>query len=326
MIDLGILESSNQRVRQYIKPTRLEYSLHLSDGDTKVYMKMENEQPIVKAFKVRGVISKLTSLTPEEIQRSELVAISSGNQGVALAYCAKLLNLKRPIIYVPTTTPKPKLEKMEYFGAQIVLLGDLYDETHVLAERIIEEKGYTYVDAREDIVGASGQGSIAVEILEQCPDIANVIVPMGSGGLAIAVASYFKQKKPSVRVYAVEAANSPSLVEFRKAGRWQKTFDVLTPGEPLLKSLVGGCAKLAYDHGDVLEDILLVDDEEAAKATAEVAKYEKAIVEPDSAVVYAALQKYRSLFEGTNTAIVFTGGNIDNSDFKSIMSQYYDKV
>ena len=82
-------------------------------------------------------------------------------------------------------------------------------------------------------IGAAGQGSIAAEVREQLPEVENIIVPMGSGGLAIAVASYFKQRDPSVKVYAVEASNSPSLVEFLKANRWQKTFDVLTDGEPL---------------------------------------------------------------------------------------------
>jgi len=326
MIDINIIESGCQRIQQFIKPTRLENSIHLSDQNTKVYMKMENEQPAVKAFKVRGVLSKLTSLSEAELRRSKLAAISSGNQGVALAYCANLLHLDAPIIYVPTSAPKPKIEKMQYFGAQVVSLGSLYDETHVLAERIIEERGYTFVDAREDRVGAAGQGSIAVEVQKQLPEVENFIVPMGSGGLAIATASYFKQRNPSVKVYAVEAANSPSLVEFLKANRWQKTFDVLTTDEPLLKSLVGGCAKLAFDNADVLEDILLVEDREAAEATAKIAKYEKAIVEPDSAVVYAAFQKYRHLFEGTNTVMVFTGGNIDNAVFGSIMQKYYDRV
>ena len=326
MIDINIIESSCYRIHQYIRPTRLEKSIHLSAKNTKVYMKMENEQPEVKAFKVRGVLSKLTSLSAAELQKSKLVAISSGNQGVALAYCANLLHLGAPVIYVPTTTPSPKLEKMRHFGAKVVLLGNLYDETHVLAERIIEEEGSIYVDAREDEIGAAGQGSIAAEVREQLPEVENIIVPMGSGGLAIAVASYFKQRDPSVKVYAVEASNSPSLVEFLKANRWQKTFDVLTDGEPLLKSLVGGCAKLAFDHADVLEDILLVDDDEAARATAEIVKYEKAVVEPDSAVVYAAFQKYRHLFEGTNTAMVFTGGNVDNAVFGSIMQKYYDQV
>ena len=150
MIDINIIESSCYRIHQYIRPTRLEKSIHLSAKNTKVYMKMENEQPEVKAFKVRGVLSKLTSLSAAELQKSKLAAISSGNQGVALAYCANLLHLDAPVIYVPTTTPSPKLEKMRHFGAKVVPLGNLYDETHVMAERIIEEEGSIYVDSRED--------------------------------------------------------------------------------------------------------------------------------------------------------------------------------
>lgn len=323
MIPLKKIEDSYARISSYLTPTRLEKSLNLSDDQSSVFMKLENEQPLVKTFKVRGVLSKLTSLTKDDLEQKRLAAISSGNHGAALAYCAQRMGLKSPIIFAPKTAPAPKLEKIRYFGAEVVQVGNIYDETHIEAGQIIEEAGYTLIDSREDETGVAGQGSIGVEILNQLPDVEVVILPMGSGGLAVSTASYFRQKKPSVQVYAVESDKSPSLIENLKTGIWTETFQVTAPGEPLLKSLVGGCAKLTFHNAEVLEDILLISDEEAMNATAEIMRKEKTIVEPDSAVVYAAYQKYRHLFQNKKSVVVFSGGNIDDDVFKTIVSQYY---
>jgi len=150
-----------------------------------------------------------------------------------------------------------------------------------------------------------------------------IIVPMGSGALAVSTASYFKQMKPDVKVYAIEAAYSPALIKNLKNGIWTETFDITTNEEPLLKSLIGGCAKFTFDNAEVLEDILLVNDEDAKKAVAEIAKKEKAIVEPDSAVVYAAYKNNIELFKGKKTVLIITGGNIDDDLFKEIIVNYY---
>lgn len=323
MLELRKIEDSYQRIKSYLKPTRLEESLNLSDEDSKVYLKLENEQAFVKSFKIRGVLSKLTSLTDDEIKNNEITTISSGNQGVSLAYGAKLLGLKSPIIYAPETTPKPKIDKIKYFGAEIVQVGRTFDEANVKADEIIKEKGYIKVDAREDEVGVVGQASIGIEILNAMPDIDAVIVPKGSGGMSIAIASYFKQKKPNVKVYAVEAANSPALTENLRSGVWTRTYDVTTEGEALLQSLIGGCARLTFDNSDVLEDIFLVSDDEAKKAVVEIVKKEKMIVEPDSAVVYAAYKKHSHIFKGKKTALIISGANIDDEVFKNIITEYY---
>lgn len=322
MVPVEKIEAAYTRISKFLKPTRLEKSFYMSDENSSLYMKFENEQPYVKAFKIRAVLTKITSLSRDEIQNGKMAAISSGNQGVALAYSYNILNIGKPTIFVPKTAPVPKVNKIKKFGGEVVQMGQSFDEVHEMAEKIVEEDGYILVDAREDEDGVVGSGTIGVEILQQLPDVDCVIVPMGSGATAVSNASYFKARKPDVKVYAVESEISPALIENLKTGIWTKNFDV--PSEnPALKSLVGGCAKYTFDNADVIEDVLLVSDEEALSAVGEIMKNEKAIVEPDSAVTYAAYKKFHNLFEGKKTVAVFTGGNIDDDVFREVVKKYY---
>lgn len=317
MIDIKHIEDCYDRIKDYVAKTRLEKSLYLSEGDSEVYMKLECEQPFVKNFKIRGVLGKLTLLTDEQIATG-VGTISSGNQGVSLAYGAQLLGIKDPKIIAPTTSPKPKIEKMEYYGADINLMGETFDEANGNGEAVFEEKGWVKIDAREDREGLYGPGTIGLEILEEMPDLDVILIPMGSGGNSIANGSYFRQKKPSVKVYAVEAENSPALIENKEAGRWTKFFNF--PKDALMQSLVGGCAKHTYDNSDeCIDDVLLVNDEEVRRAVYEMAQNEKVIAEPDSASVYAAYKRYKDLFKGKKTAMIITGGNISKELFQDII-------
>ena len=157
MIDIGRIEMVNDKIHQYLKPTRLDKSQYLGAN---VFLKFECEQPAVRSFKIRGVLGKLLMLTEEE-KKKRIVTISSGNQGVCTAYAAKLLGLPRPLIYVPENSPVPKLHKMEKYGAEIVKIGKSFDEANVLAEKEIEGKAYVRVDCREDPDGVCGHASMA---------------------------------------------------------------------------------------------------------------------------------------------------------------------
>lgn len=318
MINIKDIEAAYDRIKDYVARTRLEKSLYLSEGDTEVYMKLECEQPTVKNFKLRGVLGKLTLLSDEQLKKG-YGTISSGNQGVSVAYASKLLNLDRPYIVVPETSPKPKLEKMEHFGADIHFFGKTFDEANGLGESIFEEKGMVKIDAREDVEGLYGAGTISLEILEQLPDIDVLLVPKGSGGNTIANGSYFRQAKPDVKVYCVEPENSPALTTNLETGVWTKFFD--SPEDAIMQSLVGGCAKNTFDNAkDCMDGILLVSDDEVRDAVYELAQNEKVIAEPDSASVYAAFKRYRHMFEGKKTAMIITGGNISKELFKEIIS------
>lgn len=317
MIKLTDIEACYDRIKEYVSKTRLEKSLYLSEGDSEAYLKLECEQAIVKNFKIRGVLGKLTLLSEEQIKKG-FGTISSGNQGVSLAYAAKLLQLGQPHIVAPVTSPKPKIEKMQHFNADIQLMGETFDDANRLGERVFEENGYVKIDAREDPEGLFGPGTIALEILEQLPDVDIVIVPMGSGGHSIACGSYFRQKKPNVKVYAVEAEYSPAIIENLKTGIWTKFYPV--EGDVLMQSLIGGAAKHTFDNvKECVDDILVVNDTDVKQAIYELAQNEKVIAEPDSAAVYAAYKRYKELFKGKKTAMVITGGNISKEVFKDIM-------
>lgn len=322
MVPVEKIEAAYARISKFLNPTRLEKSYNLSDDNSTVYMKFENEQPYVKAFKIRAVLTKLTSLPKSVLKNGKMAAISSGNQGVALAYSYNLLDMQQPTIFVPETAPAPKIAKIEKYGGKVIKMGQSFDEVHELAEKIVEDKNYTLIDAREDEDGVVGSGTIGFEILNQLPDVDCVLVPIGSGGTAVSNASYFKARKPDVKVYAIGSELSPALIENLQTGVWKKTYDVKSD-DPALKSLVGGCAKYTFDNADVIEDILLISDDEALSAVGEIMRKEKAIVEPDSAVTYAAYKKFHHLFKGKKTVLVFTGGNIDDEVFKKVTEKYY---
>ena len=195
MVPVEKIESAYKRISKFLKPTRLEKSFHLSSKESPVYIKFENEQPYVKAFKIRAVLAKLTSLTIDELKNGKVAAISSGNQGVALAYSYNLLpDMKKPTIFVPTTTPQPKISKIEKYGGEVIKIGKSFDEVHELAEKIVDDEGYILIDAREDEEGVVGSGTIGVEILNELPDVDCILVPIGSGATAVSNASYFKKK------------------------------------------------------------------------------------------------------------------------------------
>lgn len=318
MIEIGKIETVNQKIHTYLSPTRLDKSVHLGSN---VYLKFECEQPVVRSFKIRGVLGKLLTLSEEE-KKKRVVTISSGNQGVSTAYACKLLGLEKPIIYVPETSPEPKIHKMEKFGAEIIKIGQSFDEANVMAERLIENQDYIRVDCREDPDGVCGHASMAEEIMQQNPDVEAIILPMGSGGCSIATGSYIKQRYPKVKVYGVESDESPALIENLKTGQWMKTYP--TREDAMLKSLVGGVAQHTFLNApECVDEILTVSDEEAGQAVADLAKYEKVICEPDSAAAYAAYTKYYDLFEGRVVAIDLSGGNIDNALFKKLIDKYY---
>lgn len=320
MIDLQMILDSESRIRPYLPAyTNLEKSYSLSRGADEVYLKLENEQHAVKSFKIRGVLSKLTTLMKTS-PKAITTTISSGNQGVCLSYGTQLLGFPSPQVYVPHTTPKPKIEKMEHLGATIHFVGQSFDEANKLGEELIQKTGFQKVDSREDEEAVCGQGTIGIEILQQLPDVDAVILPMGSGALSVAVGSYLKQTKPSVLVIGVESERSPAMIENLKTGVWRKFYPV--QGDPLLKSLVGGVSQLSFRHApSALDNIVLVSDEEAKLAIAELAKYEKTICEPDSAAVYAAYKKIRPSLAGKKVALVLTGGNIESSLFQEVIAQ-----
>lgn len=172
------VKAAYDRIKPYVRKTPLEKSFYLGDSEREYFFKLESFQR-VKSFKIRGAINKMLTLTEEEIERG-IATISSGNHGSSVSYGASLLGIKNAKVIVPETTPASKVDKIRYFGSEVMLMGKNYDEAHRLGMDYIDSRGMTYIDAYYDdpkIYG--GQGTVAIEILEQNPEIDTIVVPIG---------------------------------------------------------------------------------------------------------------------------------------------------
>lgn len=322
MVHAKDVEQAYERINNYIAKTRLEKSVGLSREGSEVYLKMENEQPVVRSYKIRGVLAKLTLLDPQD--KTTLAAISSGNHGVSLCYGATLLGFDPPVIFAPLSTPKPKLEKIQSMGGELHLLGHCFDEANRLGEIALEQGNYRKVDSREDPEGVAGQGTVALEILQQMPDVDILMAPIGSGGLITGCASYLKERYPWVKIIGVEPDYCPAMKENLEQGRWTKFFPF--EGDTLLDSLVGGIAHHSFERAkELVDEILLIKDEDVKKGLKELLWKEKVVLEPDSAACYGAYMKYPEMFRGKKTAMILTGANIDGDLFTRLLSELLEE-
>ncbi|MBU5439186.1 threonine/serine dehydratase [Tissierella sp. MSJ-40] len=298
---------AKKRIDKYIYRTPLDRSMCLSDEDMDIYLKLESQQGM-KCAKLRGALSKLTSLSNEEIKRG-IVAISSGNHGAAVSYASYLLGIENVTIYVPETTPKPKVEKIKYYGANVIGVGKNYDEAHEIGLERIRDSDSIFVDPCSDEVVIAGQGTIAIEILEQQPHIDTILVPIGGGGIITGISIAAKHIKPDIKIIGLQTAACPAMVESIK----DKKFYEMFPTEPsICDALVGGVGYIPYKMAEqCIDDIIVVEEEDIAKAVSFLIKKEKVISEPAGAIGVAAVRKNYSTLKGRNVAVVITGGNID---------------
>ncbi|SCK00852.1 L-threonine dehydratase catabolic TdcB [uncultured Eubacterium sp.] len=298
-----------ERIKEYIYKTPLEESLYLGTDEQKYFFKLESTQT-VKSFKIRGALNKMSTLTEKERQQG-VATISSGNHGASVSYAAKLLGIKNAKVIVPETTPQAKVDKIKYYGADVMLMGSGYDEAHAMGMSYIEENGMTYIDAYYDdpkIYG--GQGTIAVEILSQNPDIDTIVVPIGGGGLITGIAVAAKAIKPDIRIIGVQTEACPAMIRAYEDNVFYEEYP--TTGDTICDALVGGVGKLSYDIlKDYADDLIEVKEATIRKAVKHMIKEEKFIVEGASAATVAAVMDDRERIGGKNIALVMSGGNID---------------
>lgn len=307
MITLDSIVEARKRIQRYIYKTPLEKSVFLSDKDTNIYLKLENQQK-VRCAKIRGALSKITSLSEEELKKG-IVAISSGNHGAAVSYISSLLEINKATVYVPETTPKTKVDKIKYYGAKVEKVGKNYDEAHEIGLREIEKDGGTFIDPCSDEMVLSGQGTIALEILEENPSIDTILVPVGGGGIITGISTAAKGINPNIKIIGLQTAACPAMVASLKDGKF---YEMYPTKESICDALVGGVGYIPYKMAkDCIDDIIIVEEEDIKKAVAHLLFKEKLIVEPAGAIGVAAVMKNAHLFSGKNVAIVLTGGNID---------------
>ena len=316
MIEFQEIIDSRERIKDYIYTTPLEKSQYLSNEFTNIYLKLENQQKM-NCAKVRGAFSKLTALDNEERSKG-VVAISSGNHGAAVSYASSLLGINNATIYVPETTPNSKTEKIKYYGANVVKVGKNYDEAHEIGEKLIKTSGSIFVDPCSDPTVIAGQGTIAIEILEQEPSIDTILVPIGGGGIITGISLAAKHINPDIKIIGVQTAACPAMVA---SLRDEEFYEMYPTEDSICDALVGGVGDIPYRMAkQCIDDIIVVEEEDIADAIKFLLLQEKTVAEPAGAVGVAAVRKNPELFKGKNVAIVITGGNIDEELLRSIIN------
>ncbi|MEX2569856.1 MAG: threonine ammonia-lyase [Gemmatimonadota bacterium] len=307
-MDLRQIEEARARIRAHIVETPCtpsEVFGELFRGHA--WFKFENLQR-TGSFKDRGALNRMLAIPLEERNRG-VVAASAGNHAQGVAYHAGNLGVEATIV-MPERTPLVKVSNTESFGARVVRHGATYDEAMQEALRIREAEGSTLIHAFDDPHIIAGQGTIGLELLEQCPEMEVLVVPVGGGGLIGGIATAIKATRPEVRIVGVEAERVPSALRARQAGE----LVTITGGETIADGIavrrVGELTHPLIDRW--VDDVVTVREEEIASAVLLLLEREKTVAEPAAAVTLAAVVGGRvGPVEGRNVVMLLSGGNID---------------
>lgn len=292
-------------VKEVTQETKLIYSEFLTEKTgNEVYLKPENLQR-TGAYKVRGAYYTISQLSEEE-KKKGLITASAGNHAQGVAYAAKLAGIPATIV-MPTTTPLIKVNRTKKLGANVVLHGDVFDQAMAHAYELAEANGYTLVHPFNDLRVATGQGSIAKEILDELPDADYILVPVGGGGLCTGISTYAKMINPNVKVIAVEPAGAACLNEALKAGHVVTVSPINTIADGTAVQTLGD-KLLPYIQKNI-DDIILIEDSELAQCFLELAENHKIIAENSGLLTIAALSHLDC--KGKKVVSVISGGNMD---------------
>lgn len=305
MLTLEDFEKATETVQKVTRPTHLVYSDYFSEqSGNKVYLKPENMQ-LTGAYKIRGAYYKISTLSDEERNKG-LITASAGNHAQGVAYAAKAYGVPATIV-MPTTTPLIKVNRTESYGAKVILKGDVYDEAAEYAMKLGEEKGMTFIHPFDDPVVATGQGTIAMEIIKDLPLVDAILVPVGGGGLATGISVLAKQLKPNIKIIAVEPAGANSLQRSFEAGKVVTMKDVHTIADGTAVKTPG---KNVFPYLQKnIDEIITVEDDELVVAFLDMVENHKMVVENSGLLTVAAL-KHLS-FKDKKVVSILSGGNID---------------
>ena len=312
---LAGFEEACEAVAKVTLDTSLIYSDYFSEmTGGKVYLKPENRQR-TGAYKVRGAYYKISTLSDEERSRG-LITASAGNHAQGVAYAAKQFGAKA-VIVMPTTTPLIKVNRTKALGAEVVLYGDVYDEACAHAYELAAEKGYTFIHPFDDLDVATGQGTIAMEIVKDLPLVDIVLVPVGGGGLATGVSTLAKMLKPNIKVIGVEPEGAACLKASLEAGH------VVTV--PQINTIADGTAvktpgeKIFPYLQENLDDVITVSDAELVVSFLDMVENHKMIMENSGLLSVAALKHIDC--RGKKVVSVLSGGNMDVITMSSVVQQ-----
>ena len=315
MLTLKQFEEASEKVKEVTQPTELVYSEFLSaQTGNKVYLKPENMQ-YTGAYKVRGAYYKMSTLTEEERSKG-IITASAGNHAQGVAYAAKKYGAKA-VIVMPTTTPLMKVNRTKSYGAEVVLYGDVYDEACAKAYELADEHGYTFIHPFDDPAVATGQGTIAMEIIKELPLVDYILVPIGGGGLATGVSTLAKLLNPKIQVIGVEPAGANCMEASLKAG------EVVTL--PTVNTIADGTAVKTPGTNifpyikENLDSIITVEDAELVVAFLDMVENHKMIVENSGLLTVAALKKLD--VKDKKVVAILSGGNMDVITMSSVVQQ-----
>ncbi len=314
-LTLEKFEEACEVVKEVTTETKLVFSGYLSaQTGNKVYLKPENMQ-FTGAYKLRGAYYKMSTLSEEERQRG-LITASAGNHAQGVAYAAKCYNVKATIV-MPTTTPLIKVNRTKSYGAEVILYGDVYDEACTYAYQLAEEKGYTFVHPFDDLEVATGQGTIAMEIIKELPLVDYILVPIGGGGLATGVSTLAKLLNPKIQVIGVEPAGANCMQASVKAGKVTTLDSVNTIADGTAVK-TPGTTIFPYISQN-LDDIITVEDEELVVAFLDMVENHKMVVENSGLLTVAALKHLN--VKNKKVVSILSGGNMDVITMSSVVQQ-----
>ena len=319
MVTLRDIEQAQKTIAPYAVSTVLARSKFLSEQcHCNVFLKLENQQ-VTHSFKIRGVINKLLSLSPEEKARG-VVTASAGNHGQAVAYGAKKLGFSAQIV-VPTNTPKIKVDGIKQYDTDLLLFGGTYPEAERKAKEIATQTGRLYISPYNDELIVAGHGTIGLEILKELPNVEVVVVPVGGGGLIGGISVAVKSLRPNVQVIGVQSAAVPIMYESLKAGK------IVAPHRheryTIAEGLSGGIEKGSITFAlaqQYVDEVMIVREETIRQAVYLLWKNEKQTVEGSGVAGVAMLLENNDSFTGQTVAIVVSGGNIDDYLLKGIIA------
>lgn len=303
-------EAAAKRLEGVVFHTPLQYNRNLSETyQCNVYLKREDMQT-VRSYKIRGAYNMMSSLPKADLDKGVTTA-SAGNHAQGFAFSCQKLNIKG-IVFMPAITPKQKVTQTKMFGGdniEIKLIGDTFDDCAAAAQQFTAEHKMTYIPPFDDYRIIEGQGTLAMEILEDLQDIDIVVVPIGGGGCASGTSIYFKEHSPNTKVIGVEPSGAPTLTEALKHG---EPYTI-----PHIDKFVDGAA--VQRIGDItfkeckknLDDVLLVEEGAVCSAILKLYNKDAIVAEPAGALSVAALENIKYRIKGKTVVCIVSGGNND---------------
>ena len=305
MLTIDNVYRASHALKGVIRKTDVIYAPKLCKG-VDLYLKTENLQ-ITGSFKVRGAYYKMTRLSSEEKKRG-VIACSAGNHAQGVALAAQKNGIKS-VICLPDGAPISKVEATKSYGAEVCLVEGVYDDADNKALQLRDEKGYTFIHPFNDEDVIAGQGTIALEVAEQLPDLDALLVPIGGGGLIAGIAYTIKTLNPNVKVYGVQAKGAPSMKNSVEHGAIETLPAVSTIADGIAVKKPGD---ITYDLcSKYVDEIVTVSDDEISAAILALMEQHKLVTEGAGAVAVAAAMFGKVDLQGKKAVCLLSGGNID---------------